>query len=117
MAVAGIFKMKGLYSAYNSVRDICCGGGFSTLAHVTTQYSERCDIFDKNWFSDTVYLPFENLQVPCPKEFDFVLRKMYGENYMDIPPVPPQPTHGGIIFDAEMPYSEYFKDKGDGIHD
>lgn len=38
---------------------------------------------EKSWYDRTVYLPFENLEIPVPAEYDAVLRAEYGD-YMRI---------------------------------
>ncbi|MGN0161809.1 MAG: phosphorylcholine transferase LicD [Lachnospiraceae bacterium] len=39
-------------------------------------------VFPKEWFTDLVELPFEATTVPCPVEYDKVLRLKMGDNYM-----------------------------------
>lgn len=39
-------------------------------------------IFPKEWFTDLVELPFENVTVPAPANYHGVLRLKIGENYM-----------------------------------
>ncbi len=36
-------------------------------------------IYDNAWFEETTYLEFENFLVPAPKEYDAVLRTIYGD--------------------------------------
>lgn len=38
---------------------------------------------NKNYFSETIYLPFENIEVPVPIDYDILLKNRYG-NYMKI---------------------------------
>lgn len=38
-------------------------------------------IYDAEWFERTVYLPFENIMVPAPADYDKVLKVLFG-NYM-----------------------------------
>lgn len=33
----------------------------------------------KEWFDDVVYLPFENMEIPAPKEYDSVLTVLFGD--------------------------------------
>lgn len=57
---------------------------------------------DKDWYSDTLYMPFEDISMPVPSGYDQILKKQYGD-YM----VPLQaPTyHGGFWkLDPETPY-------------
>lgn len=60
---------------------------------------------EKSWFKDTVYLPFENMLVPAPSEYDKVLRQCYGD-YHEF--VHGGSSHQNIILDAEISYKEYF---------
>lgn len=56
------------------------------------------------------YMPFENIKVPVPVNYDEVLAHMYG-NYMEFPPVAKRGVwHEGILeFDPDTPYKEYIK--------
>lgn len=38
--------------------------------------------WEKKWFDEVVYLPFENMKIPCPKMYHEVLVATMGENYM-----------------------------------
>ena len=60
----------------------------------------------KEWYADPIYLPFEYIEVPCPKEFDLVLKAQYGD-YMT--PIMEPNAHDGIILDPDVPYTEYLK--------
>ena len=61
-------------------------------------------LWDKSVFDETVMLPFENLMVPAPKNFDAFLRTSFGPNYMT--PVMAQSLHGTLVFDTEHSYKE-----------
>lgn len=43
------------------------------------------DIYERTWFEDTVYMPFEDMNVPVPSGYDLLLRSEYGD-YMQLPP-------------------------------
>lgn len=61
----------------------------------------------KDWYSETVYMPFEDIQMPVPIGYDKILTNQYGD-YMT--PVKAPSYHGGVIFDTERPYTEVLKD-------
>ncbi len=42
-------------------------------------------VFPKTWFVDTVDVPFEGYTFKAPKEYDKILRQIYGD-YMQLPP-------------------------------
>ncbi len=67
-------------------------------------YSRGKRIFPCDCFDEIMTAPFENIQVPIPKEYDKVLTTKYG-NYMVMVQQPS--THRPLVFDAETPYSEY----------
>ena len=61
--------------------------------------------YDAADFSQTVYLPFEDIQVPAPVGYDDVCRVTYG-NYMEFPPPEARRMeHGGVVR-WDMPYKE-----------
>lgn len=62
----------------------------------------------KEWFAETVYLPFEDTTLPAPAGYDNVLKVLYGPNYMT--PAKAPTAHGSVIFDAHRSYKEVLKD-------
>lgn len=64
---------------------------------------------EKEWYSDTVYLPFEDVLMPLPKEYDKILRLQYGD-YMT--PVKSPSYHCGFfVLTADKPYQECLRDR------
>lgn len=59
----------------------------------------------REYFQDTIYLPFEYLEIPAPAEYDKVLIQRYGD-YHKL--VRGGSTHQDIILDPDLPYGEYF---------
>jgi lipopolysaccharide cholinephosphotransferase len=47
--------------------------------------SGLANIMDKEWFADTVDMPFENITIKAPVGYDVILRRIYGD-YMQLPP-------------------------------
>ncbi len=60
--------------------------------------------WDRSLFDETVWLPFENIMVPAPKDTDSVLRAEFGDNYMT--PIQAPNVHGQLIFDTQRSYRE-----------
>ncbi len=44
-----------------------------------TYLPDRKWFFKKEWYSEVVYMPFENMMIPVPKEYDKILKVMYGD--------------------------------------
>ncbi len=36
-------------------------------------------IYDREWYSEVIYVPFENMMLPIPKNYDEILTVMYGD--------------------------------------
>ena len=49
-------------------------------------WTEHPYLIKREWFNETVYLPFEDMQVPVPIGYDKLLRAIYSD-YMVLPPV------------------------------
>lgn len=60
--------------------------------------------WDRSLFDETVWLPFENIKVPAPKDTDTVLRAVFGDNYMT--PIQAPSMHGQVVFDTHRSYKE-----------
>ena len=53
-------------------------------------------VFEKEWFNDSIKVQFENLKLNIPKQYDKILKTMYG-NYMQFPPKEERITHHDYI--------------------
>jgi lipopolysaccharide cholinephosphotransferase len=61
---------------------------------------------NKEWYSETIYLPFEDLELPIPIGYANILKLEYGDNYMT--PIKMVTAHeGDIIFDTKKSYKDY----------
>ncbi len=61
------------------------------------------------WFAETLYLPFEDIQMPVPIGYKQILALQYGDDYMT--PQQIASMHGGFrVMDLHKPYTEYIKD-------
>ena len=63
--------------------------------------------YNRHWWDETVYLPFENIKIPCPQNYDEILKVMYGD-YMT--PVKAPSAHGDLYVDLDRPYQEVVKE-------
>ena len=76
----------------------------STLVNVITyHFCGNYPPVKRAWFSETVYLPFENFMIPCPKEFAKVLTVRFNDWQQ---PVKGLSAHEGIFFEPDIPYSK-----------
>lgn len=107
-----------VYMAFHNFKDV-----FGKIQKCYTSYGVKmsdklsCPMFavhltfdvqrKTEWYSDTLYMPFEDIQMPVPVGYDKILTNQYGD-YMT--PVKAPSYHGGVIFDTERPYTEVLKD-------
>lgn len=61
-------------------------------------------------FEETILMDFEYLKLPCPREYDEVLKMDFGD-YMKIPENKGGTVHGEVFFDTQKSYKEYEKSK------
>lgn len=62
--------------------------------------------FPKQWLEEVIYVDFENVKLPVPKEYDKYLRYLYGD-YMEMIPVSQRHVSHDIIRMDLGEYSEY----------
>lgn len=80
--------------------------GKSTKVDYITDYFAGVESVQREWYSDIVYLPFENMMVPAPVGYDHLLKCRYGD-YMTPAKIPN--LHDGIFLDPDKPYTKYMK--------
>lgn len=78
-------------------------------AHPHTHVAELTTLgekirWDKRIFNETVMLPFEDMMVPAPKDYDAFLRSSFGPNYMT--PIQAPSMHGSVVFDTTRSYQD-----------
>lgn len=67
-------------------------------------------IFEQEYFKERIKIPFEDIEMFCPKGWHEYLTKQFGD-YMKLPPIEDQKSlHSGII-DLEKSFIEYQKEK------
>ena len=59
----------------------------------------------RQWFRETIYLPFEHIHIPVPIDYDKILIQCYG-NYHQY--VRGGTAHENIILEPDIPYRKYF---------
>ena len=105
----GGFSPAGAFQEFNHIAAEYAGRGGCRVGHTSLSYRDAV-IWAKEDWAEVEMLPFEMLELPAPKNWDSVLRHHYGD-YMRIPENKNGTSHGGVEFDPETPYTEYFKNK------
>ena len=70
-----------------------------------SQYGFVKQTMKKTVYDPPVKLKFEDKEYFAPREYEFFLRRIYGENYMQLPPVEKRVTHNPVrlSFDTNGP--------------
>lgn len=58
--------------------------------------------YNIEWYDETVFLPFQDISLPCPKSYHEVLTSDFGENYLV--PLRLPATHSSSIIDVNRSY-------------
>ena len=96
---------KGWQTIYSEVDDMLRAADIRQCPYVAEICFSGYDfLLDKHIFDDTVMLPFENIEVPAPKDYDAFLRAVYGDSYMT--PLQTGTAHDDMIFDTTRSYRD-----------
>lgn len=63
-------------------------------------------VWKKEWFEETIEVPFEMISISVPKNYDEILSTIYG-NWREF--VVGKNTHGELLFDTSVSYKEFIK--------
>ena len=84
--------------------------GKTELYAMLTHDDSFNNYFSPEDISETIWMDFENIQVPVPKGYDRMLTTQFG-NYMEFPPVEDRGNwhEDNIIYDPDTPYKDYIR--------
>lgn len=94
-----LYKREKLYTEYNK-------SDSKLIINYNGAWGKR-EIAEKVWFKNLKIVPFEDVKLKIPVEYDLYLKKMYGD-YMTFPPKEKQISHHYTkVIDVEKPYTYY----------
>lgn len=105
-----IFKMKNFVGLYKRFERCCSNAKFKSntvdkISFILNRNGYR--FIPKDYYLESVEVDFEDTKVPIPKEYDKILKMLYGENYMT--PLKVSTTHGKLIINTERSYKEILR--------
>lgn len=70
-----------------------------------SKYSVKKQTIEKSRFGVPIRLPFEDRSYDAPRDYLYILERLYGKNYMQLPPKEKQVTHNPVrlSFDTSGP--------------
>ncbi len=95
----------GLFCIYHKAAGRYAGKGGRDVAHLDFGFKEKF-VWNRVDWAEAVMLDFEDMRLLAPRGFDAILKTQYGD-YMQLPD--DKATHDYFEFDADIPYSDYFK--------
>ena len=100
-----IFGSKNIYrlferqfTKWNSVECRCIACPTFNIKWIKRETKE------KEWYSKTIMMPFENIELPVPANYHEVLTAIYGKDYMT--PRKDPSGHGEVIINPDRPYQD-----------
>lgn len=81
---------------------ICECDNLKTDEYVTnfaSHFKWRKQLFPSSYYGDGVFLEFEGEKYRCPLKYKEILERLYGENYMELPPEDKRENHKIIEVD------------------
>ncbi len=95
-------------SRFRLFEDFCADhfGETESLNHIMYEiFQADYKSVRKEWFRETISLPFENTYVPVPIDYDKILTQCY-RDYRQM--IQGGGLHQNIILDPDIPWNEYF---------
>ena len=105
----GLYKVTDVKKLFARYEKLCAkynGTDNHRVSYVAHSRGKEKHLFRKEWFDETVMLPFEFMTIPAPVGYDARLRLEYND-YMT--PRNVAPAHGGAILDPDLPYEEFIR--------
>lgn len=96
---------KGKQEFYNQYTALLFGNS-SLIAWINDILEAPQKIYLKEWFRETVYLPFESIKLPVPVNYDKILTALYGDWHKF---VHDGKFRIGSIYSSDIPYKEFFE--------
>ena len=62
--------------------------------------------YKKIWYRETIYLPFETIELPAPIDYEKILTTYYGDWHK---PVVERVSKLGLIYSVDIPYKEFLQ--------
>ncbi len=96
------FKLKTIYNFQKNLMSLNNGKNYPFFVNFGSNYNAIKQTIPKEKFSPAIKLEFEGEFFDAPNDFDYVLRRIYGDSYMQLPPEEKRITHNpvSLIFDT-----------------
>ena len=74
-------------------------------------YDSFC-FYERAWFENPASLPFEDMTLPVPAEYEKILSTCYGNDWMELPPPSKRVSHSGggsdaVLVSLDSPFEEH----------
>ncbi len=110
-----LFSLDNLRKKIKKSLESFCDKNSNMLANIIlyskgTKYDKYSKLkkYQKNWFDETILLPFDDMRIPCPKNYERILEVEYGDWQT---PVKDSSLHKGVYIDVNKSYIEVMKER------
>lgn len=104
------FGINGYYNKYKEMEDLIVKhenkSDYLIGDVLWTSFKYHKYMREIEWYRDTIMLPFEDMEIPVPIDYDKILKTQYGD-YMT--PVEAPSNHGSIVIDIHKSYIDSMK--------
>ena len=101
--ICKLFSYKFLHTIQNISMSLVKNGDY--IVSLASKYDTSRETFPANYYSSGTYLKFETYSLCVPLNYDGVLRTVFGDNYMELPPLENRESHfpTRLSFDTNGP--------------
>ena len=104
---AGCMRLRWLYRRLDRLCRSCPPGEMRAILACCYGTRENRNVYFERELRETAALGFEDMRLPVPADYDAVLRRRYGDDYMTLPPRQRRYRHSEIEFDTERSFREH----------
>lgn len=101
-----VLSEKARQDFYNNYSELLFGKSSAVACIESSLRNAKKYPMPKEWFRDTVYLPFETVELPVPIDYEKFLTNHYGDWHKF---VYDKTFRMGSIYSPDIPYREFFK--------
>lgn len=109
----GVLTTEKIFKKYNGIASRYENDNTKRVGTICFSFDWERFIYERrDYEAGYMEMPFENIMVEAPKNYDSILTKSY-KDYMT--PIKAPSCHGETIFDMDTPYQEYVKENKDKL--
>lgn len=102
LAFLSMFSIKTISAIQNWLMQFENGKGGEYYVNYGSNYETEKQTMLKTVYEPAGQIEFEGTMYKCPRDYEYVLCRIYGENYMTLPPVEKRITHQPVAISFDL---------------